>query len=927
MKLNKTKKKKRLNQGNSFIVVVATVSFLAVLVTALLVAVALCFRMKAYDINSRDNFYYLERAMDEIYEGVGAKTMQHLSDAYNETIEVLVYFDPDKESYVTMKDEDANKLMKKNFINKLKNDTTLYPDKVAVENVLMSFITEPSGITLSLSQNPTMDNDTGVLTIRNLVLRREAEYSTVNTIKGSNQPSPATYIQSITTDLVIAPPSYDVDFTMVGNDVNDLYEYVMISDMGVEITGFATRSHITGNIYAAADFYNKEYNNDSSTSVNSYTADQLKNCDGISEKSMYSGFYVSGAKVSVIADKMVVPGSIATMNCGELSIVGSSNAGNANYSQVWADGIILGGYSRKMGSTSSSYTGSVVKMKADTYVYDDLEVNATGSKYTLDGTYFGYNYATTDNRVYSDEFIMASTNRKYLPDVKINDGNYLGDDGNGGHLVGQAHYNSSAVVVNGEDTVLDLSDATSMYIAGQAYVELSKNVESKDYQVAADMTLTETTSSTKEEDKVTVDRYSYEGKDDDNYTTDNAEDEDAKKRIQDYRTGEGLSVKSNQLAYIPPYNVQEDEDGNIYVEWPVLLTQTDYFKDIWKDLKKVPVIKTVVSGKINYFYDFSKAEADITMNEYLEEYAKLFDMTPEQNRSTGTLADFYDITDYELFKVDNVILDGNAGTANVNDIDNIKKKLYTNSAISVKKDGKIKVIADSKSMDVLTNAANALNNMNNVTNANAAQITLGLHDEYKEMKMLLTNDSTNSAGVTAARTTPESTITPINYYFDFTGLDHIDHQATLASGYKVYVSGSDVKVTGNNGLVKGIVISKGDVTFDSTVSEFEGLIVAGGKIIVNKSINFVANPEVVKSILREYYESESTRTLSERLNDPKNAEEYKKAFVCSIFKDFAREYDVSDREKESVNVKSMKSITAIQYEDMLSFNNWKKNVD
>ena len=80
------RKRKVHNQGNTFIMVVATLSFLAVLVAAMLVAVALCYRLKAYDINARDNFYYLEQAMDEIYAGVGTEAMQHLNTAYDDTI-------------------------------------------------------------------------------------------------------------------------------------------------------------------------------------------------------------------------------------------------------------------------------------------------------------------------------------------------------------------------------------------------------------------------------------------------------------------------------------------------------------------------------------------------------------------------------------------------------------------------------------------------------------------------------------------------------------------------------------------------------------------------------------------------------------------------------------------------------------------------
>ena len=54
--LKKIKKHKN-NQGNTFIMVIVTLSFLAVLTSALLVAIALCYKLKALDINSRDNFY------------------------------------------------------------------------------------------------------------------------------------------------------------------------------------------------------------------------------------------------------------------------------------------------------------------------------------------------------------------------------------------------------------------------------------------------------------------------------------------------------------------------------------------------------------------------------------------------------------------------------------------------------------------------------------------------------------------------------------------------------------------------------------------------------------------------------------------------------------------------------------------------------
>lgn len=947
----KRKRKMKSNQGNSFIVVVATISFLAVLVTALLVAVALCFRMKAYDINSRDNFYYLEQAMDEIYEGVGEISMNHLNAAYDETSEVMVYFDPTSKTYMTMDNTSANKLMKSTYLHKLSSDSKLqYANIEATLNNMISnqySSSKTDGVKLSVKGVELNDD---VLTIKDVVLSREAEYSTMNAKKTGDKMAAATFVQSITTDLTIGVPDFNIDFASVGNDISELYDFVMISDMGVEFNGISTNSSIIGNVYAAADFYNKEYNKNSSSGkvedetddtrtkplankVNSYSDDDLKKCDGVSEKSMYSGFYVNGAKVTIMADKLIVPGSIASMNCANLNVVGSIKDSGSTPTKVWADGIVLGGYSRKKVG-SDSYKGSNLKMKADSYVYDDLEVNAAGSGFALDGTYYGYNYASTDNRKYSDDFIEASTNRKFLKDkdgksiVKINDGNYIGEDGEGNRLVGQAHYNSSSVVVNGSDSTLDLSNVSTMYIAGQAYVEMSKSTTSSEYVATeADnkLTLTPVTDDTPDDgsvERLTQDTYSYEEQSDENYSMDK---DGNKTRIQDYRTGEGLSVKSNQLAYIPPYNVKEDPtDGSLYVVWPESIRTADYFKDMWDDLSKVPVIKTVISGSEYYFYDFSQAKDAVTMNKYMEEYAKLFTLTDGETHTKGDLANFYNITDYDAFKVNLINVD----------VD----KIYSNSAISVKKGDKVTIKADSKSVAPLLEAKNALDEKlqetENVKNEGEAttnpqgysqKITKGLQKEYKEMKMLLKSDSTNAAAVQNAYDADEGNITPINYYFNFEGLNDITEtkdrgnikaKNKMKSGYVVFLGEDDVKVSADtsDGRVKGIVLCKGDVTFDTNVKEFEGLIVAGGKILVQHSIDFVANQEIIKSVLRECDESQyisGSKDLSG---------------ICKLFRHYVPSAAPSSTTPGS-NVESMKSITAVQYEDILAFKNWKKNVD
>ena len=134
-------KRKLKNQGNTFIMVVVTLSFLAILTAALLVAVGMCYRLKAMDINSRDNFYYLEKAMDEIYAGVGVDSMQYLNQAYESTLEVIVYYDTDSKSYVTMNNDLANRMLKKTYMNLIKN-TSEYQEKDKAYAKLQSFLSE-----------------------------------------------------------------------------------------------------------------------------------------------------------------------------------------------------------------------------------------------------------------------------------------------------------------------------------------------------------------------------------------------------------------------------------------------------------------------------------------------------------------------------------------------------------------------------------------------------------------------------------------------------------------------------------------------------------------------------------------------------------------------------------------------------------------
>lgn len=973
----KKRKRKQKNQGNSFIMVVATVSFLAVLVAAILVAVALCYRLKAYDINARDNFYYLEQAMDEIYAGVGGDSMQLLNQAYDETLEVMVYYDTKTKSYVTMDNDQANEMMKKTYMYLVKNDTRY--ENMNVEDYLKGFLSYPHDTSttdglegIQLSVGKVVQNDSDV-TICNLVLKREAKYSTVNArsrkdseASGKTVGAADTFIQSITTDLVIGEPEFDVNFNTISADLSDLYGFSMISDMGIEITGKEGKSalgnkvNITGNVYAASDFYNKSYNenpeelktvNDAATTVekkqiqkvNSYTDDELEDCNGVTTKSMYSGLYVDGATVVMASDRIIVPGTIAALNCADITISNIANS-SVDYADIWADGIVLDGYALKQNTEGTRLKGASLNMKARAYIYDDLEVNANSSSVLLNGQYYGYNYASTDNRTYTNASIQKGM-RKFTKNT---------DDGitDGQGIEGQAHYNSSAIILNGENTTLDFSLVSALYVAGQSYIEVSKNTKESKTTETVSYTVKNGEVTQAMTDEVKSESYSYptttteDGDATDNYTTTNNKTGTA---IQDYRTGEAISIKSNQLAYIPNWAVHDEEDG-LYLSLPERLRQIDAYKGIWSNFDKIPVIKTVVSGKTYYFLDFSKADIkdENVMNEFIADYAALFDestKTEEDGMTTGEAYGLVDITDYDYFQVE--MLKVSEETE-----ENAYKNIYTNSAITTKVDDTFTIVASSSNREPLLQAIANINSAIQEGNNGSQELGTGgsasvlatnvsakLQDQYKEMKWLLTNSSTNGEFVTEAHTLKEEVITPINHYFDYSLVNSSNSKyCALECGYGVWVSDGDVEIgaqtfkIGSNsgtyatsfkgGKVRGIVIAKGDVTFTDDVNEFEGLIVTGGKIIIDNfdkingktSMSFLANEEVVKTVLRE---CDSSRGESKSKNF---------GFVCDIFRQFESQY-VAPEESGDTPTESMKSISAIQFEDILSFRNWKKNVD
>lgn len=1152
------------NSGSGIILVIVALGFIGILTGALLTAVGYAYRLKLYDYNARDNFYYVEQAMNEVYACIGSETVDCLQEAYQYTVDNMTYYDMSKGSngaYVTKTSEQSNEDFRKKFmsclyttfasssadnikfISKLDNaisnkdvklkdyDYNVTTNADGSSQVNLSKKADAAGISVIMYDkngetltgvSPGDENLVEKIVIKNIVLSRTATYNR-STANGE-------FTQTLSADIVIDKPNFKVDFNSINADYSSILDYAMVADMGIDISQKDPLT-ISGNIYAAADYYNKEYNfietsnknpnfsytehknstdgsrtydtfqyvdkdeidsqistgkfksvdvltreekvfdedgNEIDTKLietgdvvhtyrftpvtskvlvsnetgdlnagynralvdnetNTYFNSNLRinypyvDCryDGINEASRYSGLYINGTNVDLISSMVIVPGTIAVMNDATLQMFGI-NSNRVRASEVWADNIVLGGYSviDPTDTQRKRKVGSQAVFNANLYVKDDLQIDSSYSNFVLSGSYYGYGDSTKrDNRVFTpmvdpEDFKTASyiknTDGRYnslgyaindyiYEDIygrrltKSSDGRYYYN----GNVVDQifkvideidgdprGHYNSSAIIINGEKSNLDLSSANSIYLAGRSYIELSKEKHTE----LKDATINDINQS------IEVNTYKYDAE------------------IDDYRTGDSLAVKPSQNAYAPasyegvPVAKKIVIDGAEYTYYEATLPnrlrvpdsvlgryfgQLDEYGDL--EVNTVPVMKFDVSGKTYYYYDFkaayaiqtSRANSYVSRNDQInnpDQMAERFVLEyQEAIDSDLTLGPYLkkidDTSDSSIFNVGKIDLPANRANT----------RIYSSGAIQSKDDVEFS-ITTSKSL-----RSDALNSLFHkdpsastytviqdlpTTSTSALQLSDDFEKKYNYVKFSLddisysdprvtlvdtivgyhdaTQDEINLYGIDGTNVdnarnevtlSGESAITPINTFLDFYKIDEDTfivpsdmvskypayndsegHPVTptglsLGSSNDVYVSYKDLTVYArddSNGVVSGIILCKGDVTFDANVKKFNGLIVSGGKVYItdkNKFQSINASPEICRAVFNELQ-------LVIDLNDTTVNEKDIAEFVLKLFKSNLNSVMAGDSNSDT-EVK----IETLDYSSVVRYDNWTKDVE
>ena len=129
------------------------------------------------------------------------------------------------------------------------------------------------------------------------------------------------------------------------------------------------------------------------------------------------------------------------------------------------------------------------------------------------------------------------------------------------------------------------------------------------------------------------------------------------------------------------------------------------------------------------------------------------------------------------------------------------------------------------------------------------------------------------------------------------------------SAKSVIINSGDVVVGANNNdsSFQGIIIAGGDVRFDNSVKSFRGMIITGAKLIIDHNMTISSDAAFVANFLEQCSESSDENTKLITTNN------------------ILKKYD-STKKEGNTEVTGV-SISDISYEDILEFQNWKKNVD
>lgn len=464
------------------------------------------------------------------------------------------------------------------------------------------------------------------------------------------------------------------------------------------------------------------------------------------------GIVASGNGTGELKGRMILTRGDIVADMGSALKVGDGN------SSIWAENLMTTGKS-----------AATLDVNGNMYVADDLALNAKESKVTLQGNYYGYNFQK----------------------------NY----GAGDTVATDADF-SSAIMINGKSSSLNIQNLKYLLLAGRTYISRGNNSSNTDIHNT------------------------------------------------DIQMGESIAARTNQLAYYVPERYVKVESGestllkwndaqNVRIgekEYPI--GESDYAASIHVDPVKLdgwlnhanPIVPYYYTNGVNYYLNF-KSQQDANefyaayyagntgkaggfAGTYLDKDALIID---ENNKMIMTLSGdiMYRTKPEEMFQEKEVTIEPD----NWKDSAGLLWDYCSKLAVSYKSlELGLKDFGQSVTPD---------------------QVRFSVTDENGHEKI-------------------DKSIDPLfDKLIDRSALQEeiAKHKNPGDTGYAVYKPAADVYLIDNTGvydlptsITKGIVVATGSVKVSGN---FEGLIISGGKVTFDANVQVKGNKLLVSNLFKE----------------------------------------------------------------------------
>jgi len=407
------------NKGAVTLTVIVAFMFLSILVVTILSLVVMNFRMKTMDRQAKDEFYYVEKSLNDIYAGVGKECAKELGTVYSSTLSSSYEFTDDTMAYEEFHVKYVKRLVelfytqgssRVNLKDKLNKYLTADAKSSATVNNKVDASDENTYIKIVfVKKDGTEDNTPNSANYKDYseIIFKDIYVSSVDS---------SSYKSSITTDINIKIP--EVSLLKINEDELD---YALVGCRGLVFNGSAD---IKGNVYGGVDKRN-------ASDPSYYTG-------GIS----VSKLGATTPEVTLNSNYVISAGDI-TVNDGTLKI---TNGYTTNDNEIWTENTIIGS------KDETADKDATVEIGGNTYALNDLQIEGKNKTVTFTGNYYGY--GDGENSSLSPK----ETNTK-----KQEAGNSYYDD--------VTRSKSSSIIVNAKDSSINLKGLDNLVILGQAYID------------------------------------------------------------------------------------------------------------------------------------------------------------------------------------------------------------------------------------------------------------------------------------------------------------------------------------------------------------------------------------------------------------------------------------------------------------------------